>query len=106
MTIDDFIKLVVPKLKSETKVTYDKISGDELMLTGIQEVKGKRVEKGKMYRMPVPVIIKVNHEHKLKLAWLRGGKQGVKNYLGRYVNAKVIPTIMGTLNDEVYAKRK
>jgi hypothetical protein len=94
VTIDEFIEIVYPKLKNDVAVTKDDIKGDELMLTGITEVKGKKVEKGKQYKIDVPVVVVVDHRRKLRLAYIRGGRLAVGNYLSRYLPLDVLSVVM------------
>lgn len=98
MSIDEFIKIVAPKLKLPTKKVYDHIVGSELRLTGVKDVKGKPIEDSKTYKMLEHIeIVDWDHERKLKLAWLRGGKLAVKTYLKKWLTEKQVELIIGTL---------
>ena len=97
MSIDDFIEIVHPKIKDEVKMTQEKIIGAELMLTGVEDVHGEKIIPNKMYLMDVPIIIKKEHKKRLRLAWLRGGKQGVKRYLSLWMKPDVLETVMTVL---------
>lgn len=97
MTIDEFITIVHPKLKHRVSITQDKIIGSELMLTGVKDVNGEKIVPNKMYLMDVPAIEKQPHERKLRLAWLRGGKNAVRSYLKDWLDPKVLDKVMDTL---------
>jgi fructose/tagatose bisphosphate aldolase len=97
MTIDEFIETVYPKIKHRISKTEDTIMGAELMLTGVKNVKGEEIDPDKVYKMEVPVIIHQDHKRKLRLAWLRGGKNSVREYLSEYLDAKVLDVVMSVL---------
>jgi hypothetical protein len=97
MTIDDFIKIVSPKLSMPVEKSFEIMKGSELKLTGYKEVKGKPIEDDKTYRIPSPVVIQVDHKWKLTLAWLRGGKPAVRTYLSKYLKAKDLEKVMTVL---------
>ncbi len=97
MTIDEFIEIVHPKIKNKVAITQDLIIGSELMLTGVQDVKGEKIDPNKTYKIDVPVVIKQDHETKLRLAWLRGKKQGVRRYLADWLDHDVLEKVMSVL---------
>jgi hypothetical protein len=97
MTIDDFIDIVHPKIKDEVKMSQERIIGSELLLTGVKDVHGEKIIPNKMYLMDVPVVIKKEHKKKLRIAWLRGGKLGVKRYLTPWLKADVLESVMSVL---------
>jgi hypothetical protein len=97
MTIDEFITIVYPKLPMPVQKSFDLIKGSELKLTGYKEVKGEPIEDDKTYRMPVPVVIQINHKWKLTLAWFRGGKPAVKTYLAKYLKVEDLEKVMTVL---------
>ena len=81
MTIDEFIEIVHPKLKMKTVIHHEFYSGRDLKKTGHKDIKGAPIVNDTIYKVPVPAVIQVNHKRKLRLAWLRGGKAAVRNYL-------------------------
>lgn len=97
MGIDDFIEIVAPKLKMPVRRSYDTMKGSTLKLTGYKEVKGKPIEDHKIYKIPAPAVVHVDHKMKLRLAWLRGGKQAVKTYLGRYLKSGDVMEVISVL---------
>jgi hypothetical protein len=82
MSIDDFIEIVAPKLKMQVRPSYETMKGST----------------HKLYKIPAPVVVQVNHKAKLRLAWLRGGRQAVKTYLGRYLKAGDVSKVMERLS--------
>ena len=95
--IDEFINIVYPKIKQKVIMTQDLIAGDELILTGVKEVEGEKIDVKKVYKMDVPCIIQQDHKTKLRLAYLRGGKNGVRNYLKDWLDLPVLDAVMGVL---------
>lgn len=97
MSIDDFIEIVAPKLKMPVRPSYETMKGSVLKLTGYKEVKGKPIKDDKLYKIPAPVVVQVNHKAKLRLAWLRGGKLAVGTYLSRYLKVSDLKEVMSVL---------
>jgi hypothetical protein len=97
MTIDEFIEIVYPKLKQDVKKTTELISGSDLLLSGQKEINDEKIIPNRMYEMEVPVIIRQDHKRKLQLAFLRGGKLGVRSYLHKWLDPKVLNTVMSVL---------
>ena len=97
ITIDEFIEIVYPKIKNKVAITQDLIDGSELLLTGVEEVKGEKIERGRTYKIDVPVVIKQDHRTKLRLAWLRGKKSGVRRYLSNWLDKDVLEKVMSVL---------
>jgi hypothetical protein len=97
MGIDEFIKIVAPKLKMPVVRSFETMKGSDLKLTGYKEVKGKPIDDHKIYKIPTPAVVKVNHERKLRLAWLRGGRQAVRNYLNRYFKVDDVTKVIEVL---------
>lgn len=100
MNIDQFIKTVNKKLRMPTVKVYDSMRGSELKLTGFKEVKGKKIEDHKIYKYPTTAEVPTNHEWKLKLAWLRGGRSAVRTYLSKYMTATQLEQTMVFLNED------
>lgn len=101
MKIDEFIETVAPKLKMPVKKSWETMTGSELKLTGYKEIKGKPIEDHKLYKIPVPATIEINHKKKLRLAWLRGGPPAIRTYLERILTAadlKRITPVIWKLN--------
>ena len=60
------------------------VKGSELIEQGHYEgPDGKKVDKEKMYKQAMPVLITRNHEQGIARAFARGGKSGVTNYIKR-----------------------
>ena len=97
MTIDNFIEIVVPKLKMPVKKGFDKMKGSDLKLTGFKEVKGEPIEDHKIYKIPAPIVVHVDHRKKLRLAWLRGGKPAVRTYLEKFLKAEQLEKVISVL---------
>ena len=97
MSIDEFIEIVHPKLKHKVSLSQDQIIGSELLLTGVKEVKGEKIIPNKMYLMDVPVVEKQDHQRRLRLAWLRGGKNAVRNYLTKWLKPEILEQVMTAL---------
>lgn len=95
--IDEFIEIVYPKIKQKVIMTQDLIAGDELILTGVKEVEGEKIDVKKVYKMDVPCVIHQDHKTKLRLAFLRGGKSGVRNYLKDWLDLPVLDAVMNVL---------
>ena len=96
--IDNFIDMLAKKLPEYDLVRMEKtyISGKELRLTGYKDVDGQPIDDEKTYALPVPVRKKVDHRHKLRLAHLAEGMQGVYNYLGAYLKPEDLTKIRHT----------
>ena len=97
MSIDEFIEIVVPKLKMPVAKSYENMKGSDLKLTGYTEVKGKPIEDEKIYRIPTPVVVHVDHRWKLKLAWLRGGRAAVRTYLSKFIPAEALEKVISVI---------
>lgn len=96
--IDNFIDLLAKKLPEHDLVRMDPtfISGKELRLTGYKDVNGQPIEDDKTYELPVPVLKKVDHRHKMRIAHLAEGMQGLYNYLGSYLKPEDLTKIRHT----------
>jgi hypothetical protein len=98
MTITQFIGIVAPKLKPDSKLTYEVYKGSDLKLTAYKDAgNGKPIQDHKLYKVPVPVHLKTDHHRKMKLAWLRGGRNAVRTYLHKYVKTSDLNKIMSVL---------
>lgn len=97
MKIDEFIDKVAPKLAMPVRPAWEKMKGSELRLTGYKEVRGKPIEDHKIYTIPAPYSVKVDHNKKLRLAWLRGGKLAVKTYLAKFLKKDELQKVMKVL---------
>jgi hypothetical protein len=58
-----------------------KISGEDLLLSGHSEVDGQPIDPEETYLIRVPLILQVNHHRRLKRAMARSGVDGVIHYL-------------------------
>lgn len=99
MAVDTFIEKMAIKLPYQYQfVRMDKtfMSGAELMLTGTKLPGGKSIDPNITYEIPTPVIrgtLKtgeplpkvIDHRHLLRLAWLKGGIDGMADYLKKYL---------------------
>lgn len=67
--------------------TYEsqEITGEDLLLTDTKEVDGKPIEPDKTYSFKSPVIHEKNHYRRLKRAYIKRGKEGIKAYLKIYM---------------------
>ena len=97
MTIDEFIKIVAPRLRGKVTKVMEEMWGRDLKLTGYKEVDGKPIEDHKKYRIPVPVAEKIDHKRLMSLAWLRGGKLAIASYLRKYMKAEEVTEVMKVL---------
>ena len=97
ISIDEFIEIVYPKIKHKVAMTQDMIEGRELMLTGVKDVKGEKIDPDKTYKIDVPVVIKQDHKTKMRLAYLRGKKAGVRRYLSEWLDNDVLEKVMSVL---------
>lgn len=97
MQITEFIERVAPKLKMKVSKSFEHIDGKTLKLTGYKEVKGREIEDHKIYKIPVPVTQHIDHQRLLRLAYHRGGKQAVKNYLNKYLKPAEVSKILTVL---------
>jgi hypothetical protein len=81
------LKTVSNKLPERKVIRYDDTywQGEDLLLTGIKSVKGKPIVKGETYKLGLPVYHVYNHEHKITIAFLAHGMQGVYNYLEPWI---------------------
>lgn len=105
ITIDEFIEIVAPKLKHRVITTPSEISGRELLLTGVKDVQGKQIEPDKVYSMPVPTVVHQPHERKLRIAYLRAGRNGIRNYLSKWLEQSVLDQVMSVCPEQKF-KRK
>ena len=87
LNITKALKTIATKLPDRKIIRYDQtwISGKDLLLTGVKEYKGEKIDPKRSYMMQVPVYRMINQEHKLRLAWLANGLQGVYNYLEPWI---------------------
>lgn len=86
--ITRLIELIKDKLPLYKVVGRDPsfFSGSELLLTGVKTFKGKKIVKDHTYTISMPRIYYHNHEHKMRIAWLAGGLQGVYDYLAPFLS--------------------
>lgn len=96
MTIDKFIEIVAPKLNMPTEKDFTYMSGKDLKLTGYGEM-GVPINDNEIYKIPTPRVIKTDHERKIRLAWLRGGKLAVKTYLLKHLPKEAVEQIITVL---------
>lgn len=86
--IEDYIAVLAAKLPEfkhrRTDVTY--ITGAEMKLTAQKfDRQGKPFVDEQVYELEVPVLEKLNHDHKLRVAWLAYGLQGIYDYIDEYL---------------------
>lgn len=93
--ITRLIELITPRLPLYKVVGQDitYFTGSELMLTGVKDFKGEPLERDKAYSITMPRIHLYNHEHKMRIAWLAGGLQGVYEYLTPFLSEASINTL-------------
>lgn len=75
---------VLPDYKSvRSELVY--FTGRELRLTGVKDYKGEPLQNDAAYGIEIPVLQPMNHKKNLRAAWLKGGLQGIYNYLEPYL---------------------
>jgi hypothetical protein len=97
MKISEFIDIVAPRLKMGIARGHDQIDGKTLKLSGYKEVDGGAIEDHKIYSIPVPVVVHINHKWKMKLAWLRGGKGALGTYLRKHMKSGDVKKALSVL---------
>lgn len=80
------------KLLPETSyITNERveIKGEDLLLSGQKEVEGKEIEPDKIYCMKAPVYNEANHYRRMKRAFGKNGRDGIKAYLNLFSKTKI-----------------
>jgi hypothetical protein len=87
-SIEHIIKTFADKLPEFENVGQEKVyySGKELKLTGVTSFKGKPLKEDRAYGIKVPILKPIDHHTNLRLAWLKGGLQGLYNYLYPHIS--------------------
>jgi archaellin len=81
---------MLPNHNTATGYEQQTISGLDLYLTGTKEVDGVDLDLNKTYIINVPVAHRVNHEQRMATAYKANGKEGVFNYISKFLEAKHI----------------
>lgn len=103
MSIDEFIGMVMSRLKNKVAVGEEEWSGADLKLSGMKMPKGGWIDNV-IYKIKVPVEMKTTeeeHRTNLRLAWIKSGKIGVRAYLDFYVPEKEkMDSLMSVLDNK------
>lgn len=103
IVIQDFAKVLPEHEMVRTEISY--IKGSELKLTGVKNFKGEPLQDDFLYQLDVPVLAAtrledgkpvlkiIDHKHRLRVAWLKYGLQGMYNYLEPYIGAKQLAMV-------------
>ena len=62
-----------------------RITGSEVLLSGIKEIKGHPIDPEKHYNLKVPVIRMVDHKSRMKKIYKNRGKTGIITYLRSFI---------------------
>ena len=100
-TIKDRIKYYADRLPvEESNFGFEQhsITGEELLLCDHKRINGERIDKNGQYLIDVPVLHRANHEQRLREVYKKSGKEGVFQYLQKYLD----PEHIKALRVEIY----
>jgi hydroxymethylpyrimidine pyrophosphatase-like HAD family hydrolase len=92
---------MLPVSFTETGVEDSTWTGSDLMLTGIVDINGQPINPDGKYNVPVPVNHQVNHEERMNKAYKLSGKQGVFEYIQKYIRED--QEFVNALRHEIFA---
>ena len=87
---------ILPKQQYEFK-GLQKITGQDVILSGHKEIEGKEIELNKDYIMSMPFSNTANHKNRLKSVFRRNGISGVIKYMKPYVKKEKFGEVQVTL---------
>lgn len=82
------IAKILPSQAYATNETVE-IKGEDLLLSGQKQVEGKEIEPEKVYYMKSPVYNEANHYRRMKRAFVKSGRSGIKAYLNLFSKSKI-----------------
>lgn len=100
----DFIEALANKLDDFAQIGKENvlISGYELMLAGIDQVKGEKIEMHHMYPTPIPYMVATDHRAAMFRIFRRKGKQGLIDFCRNKVRETELERVLQILNVEVF----
>jgi hypothetical protein len=96
ISIDDFIEFVYPRLKHNVSIGEERYTGAELMLTGAKEPE-EGWDPRKIYTIKVPVVKEIDHRRNMRMAFLKSGKVGIREYLSKHLSAEDLEKVMNVI---------
>jgi hypothetical protein len=102
--VKSFIDAIADKLGDFGQINKytEWIRGSELMLGGVTEVRGEKINEFDLYPIPVPHMVAVDHHTSMHRLYRRKGKQGLIDYCKVKVKASELERTLEILEVAVF----
>lgn len=82
------------------------LPGSDLLLCGMKELKGERIDPWTMYPTPVPYMVAVDHRTWMQRLYIRRGKQALVDFVKANANPVAVPKLLEILNVHVFHEER
>ena len=106
--VKEFITAMSKKLPDFQQYQVEKsvISGSELILCGVTEMKGEKISHQYVYDLPVPRMQAVDHHTAMHRIYNRRGKQGLIDYVTARVKDTQLERLLNVLHVHVFHEER
>lgn len=106
--VRQFITAVAAKLPDFGQIgkERDTITGYELQLSGVKEMRGETINAWELYELPVPRMVAVDHHAAMHRIYNRKGKQGLIDYCRARIKGTELERILTILNVHVFNQER
>jgi hypothetical protein len=106
--VKDFINAMAAKMSDFGRIGefHVLMSGKDLLLTGVKEQNGVKVDPWSTYPTPVPRMVAVDHHAWMHRIYRRQGKQGLINYCRNQVRATDLERTLQILTVAVFKEER
>ncbi len=106
--LKQFIDAAADQMSSfgQIRVINTMIIGSELLLCGMKEIKGQRVDPWTLYPLPVPYMVAVDHRTAMQRIYVRRGRGALVAFVKAHVNAEAFPKLMDILSVHVFHEER
>jgi hypothetical protein len=106
--VRQFIEALAAKLPDFGQIGkfHSSMSGKDLLLSGMKEFNGERIDPWTLYHLPVPRMVAMDHEKNMHRIFRRQGKQGLINYCKANVKGTELQKVLDVLNVHVFKQER
>jgi hypothetical protein len=104
----DFIEVLADKLDDFIRIRTEQVmvSGEDLLLGNVKEVRGEPVYAGINYPTPLPYMVAADHRAAMYRIFHRKGKQGLIDFCKAKVHGTELERILQVLNIIIFKEER
>lgn len=106
--VSDFIEAIAAKLPDFGQIGKERvrITGYELLLSGVKEFKSEPVDTYAVYDLPIPRMVACDHVSAMHRIYNRKGKQGLIDFCRNKVNGTELARVLEILDVHVFKQER